>query len=103
MPDIFAAFKSQFKWDVQLSKRIDSILNEMNEEPQKSERSRMSLDTIGLSKSCDSLSEPNLSQPNEASPPHVPDRVSQKNVQGRILPSWTCRSRQPTVIEIPPT
>ena len=85
------------------SKRIDPVLNEMNEEPQKSERSGMSLDTIGLLKSRDSLSETNPSQPNEASPPHVPDRVSQKNVQGRILPSWTRRSRPPTVIEIPPT
>ena len=69
------------------SKRIDPVLNEMNEEPQKSERSGMSLDTIGLLKSRDSLSETNPSQPNEASPPHVPDRVSQRNVQGRILPS----------------
>ena len=82
---------------------FDSVLNERNEEPQKSERSRMSPDTIGLSKSRDSLSETNPSQPNEASYPHVLDRVSQKNVQGRILPFWTYRSRPSTVFEISPT
>ena len=85
------------------SKGIDLVLNEMNKEPQKSERSGMSPDTIGLSKSHDSLSETNPSQPNEASPPHVSNRVSQKNAQGCILPSWTHRRKPPTVIEISPT
>ena len=39
------------------SKGIDSVLNERNEESQKSERSGLSPDTLGLSKSRDSLKE----------------------------------------------
>ena len=85
------------------SKGIDSVLNERNEESQKSERSGLSPDTLGLSKSRDLLKETSPSQPNEAFPPHVPDRASQKIVQGRILPSWTRINRPPTVLEIPPT
>ena len=59
--------------------------------------------TLGLSKSRDSLSETNPSQPSEASLPHVPDRVSKNNIQERALPSWTRRSRPQTLTEIPPT
>ena len=94
---------------------IDSILKETIKEPSKSKRSRMSPDTAELSKSRASLSGTNPSQPSEAplphmpsqpsaAPlPHVPDKVSQNNFQGRVLPSWTCRSRPQTTTEITPT
>lgn len=52
----------------------------------------------------DFLSEMSPSQPNEASPPYVLDRVLKKNnMQGHVLPSWTCISRPPTLTETPPT
>ena len=94
---------------------IDSVLKETIKEPSKSKRSRMSPDTAELSKSRASLSGTNPSQPSEAplphmpsqpsaAPlPHVPDKVSQNNFQGRVLPSWTCRSRPQTTTEITPT
>lgn len=80
-----------------------ALKSAMNEVPLKSERSGKSPDSTGVSKSHDSLSETNPSQPNEASHPHVFDRVSKINLQGRVLPSWTRKSRPPTLNEIPPT
>ena len=58
---------------------IELDLKEVDEESQKSEESGKGLDTLGVSKPRDIPSETSPSQPNEASPPHVPDRVS-KNI-----------------------
>ena len=94
---------------------IDSVLKETIKELSKSKRSRMSPDTVELSKSRASLSGTNPSQPSEAplphvprqpsaeTLPHVPDRVSQNIAQGRVLPSWTRRSKPQTTNEITPT
>lgn len=82
---------------------IGPALKKVDEESQKSEESRKGPDTLGVSKPHDIPSETSPSQPNEASPSHVPNRVSKNILQGCILPSWTRRSRPPTLTKIPPT
>ena len=59
---------------------IESVLKEANEEPQKSVKSDNNPYTIGVSKPCDTLSETSPGKPNEASPPHMPDRVSKNKM-----------------------
>ena len=55
---------------------IELALKEVDEESQKSVELGKGLDTLGVSKPRDIPSETSPGQPNEASPPHVPDRVS---------------------------
>ena len=93
---------------------IESALKESIKESSKSEGAGKSPDTVELSMSRASLSGTTPGQPSEAplphvprqpsaeTHPHVPDRVSQNIAQGRVLPSWTRRSRPQTTKEITP-
>ena len=82
---------------------IESVLKEVDEASQKSEESGKGPDTLGVSKPRDIPNETSPSQPSEAPSPHVPNRVSKNIGQGRVLPSWTRRSKPATLSEIPPT